>query len=197
MKTRKATRAKRSPSEEQVALRAAIRAMGPGGSSSRYSSPIMPLAPGRPPVPLIYHAPSDVQESCPGQGVHASHLRASYLSTRRRGPGEPVPLSFPARLQAGLRGDTARVPDAPAHREGEDAAGKRESQRYRSLLRGWLLQPGSFSNLFAYRVGLSPSEYRSYACSTISVPSKVRALFVPSCFFTMFEERGSYFTAVE
>jgi AraC-like DNA-binding protein len=44
---------------------------------------------------------------------------------------------------------------------------------------------GSFSNLFAYRVGLSPSEYRSYACSTISVPSKVRALFVPSCFFTM------------
>jgi AraC-like DNA-binding protein len=44
---------------------------------------------------------------------------------------------------------------------------------------------GSFSNLFAYRVGLSPSEYRRYARSTISVPSTVRALFVPSCFFTM------------
>src|SRR3712207_7626071 len=41
-----------------------------------------------------------------------------------------------------LRGDTARVSDASAHREGEDAAGERESQRYRSLLRGWLLQPG-------------------------------------------------------
>ena len=44
---------------------------------------------------------------------------------------------------------------------------------------------GSFSNLFAYRVGLSPSEYRRYARSTISVPSTVRTLFVPSCFFTM------------
>lgn len=44
---------------------------------------------------------------------------------------------------------------------------------------------GSFSNLFAYRVGLSPSEYRRYARSTISVPSTVRSLFVPSCFFTM------------
>ena len=44
---------------------------------------------------------------------------------------------------------------------------------------------GSFSSLFAYRVGLSPSEYRRYARSTISVPSTVRSLFVPSCFFTM------------
>jgi AraC-like DNA-binding protein len=44
---------------------------------------------------------------------------------------------------------------------------------------------GSFSNLFAYRVGIPPSEYRRYACSMISVPSTVRALFVPSCFFTM------------
>jgi AraC-like DNA-binding protein len=44
---------------------------------------------------------------------------------------------------------------------------------------------GSFSNLFAYRVGLSPSEYRRYARSTISVPSTARSLFVPSCFFTM------------
>ena len=44
---------------------------------------------------------------------------------------------------------------------------------------------GSFSNLFAGRVGLSPSEYRRYARSTISVPSTVRSLFVPSCFFTM------------
>jgi AraC-like DNA-binding protein len=44
---------------------------------------------------------------------------------------------------------------------------------------------GSFSTLFAHRVGLSPSEYRRYARSTISVPSTVRSLFVPSCFFTM------------
>jgi AraC-like DNA-binding protein len=42
---------------------------------------------------------------------------------------------------------------------------------------------GSFSSLFAHRVGLSPSEYRRYARSSISVPS--RPLFVPSCFFTM------------
>jgi transcriptional regulator GlxA family with amidase domain len=44
---------------------------------------------------------------------------------------------------------------------------------------------GSFSNLFACRVGLSPSEYRRYARSTISVPTTVRTLFVPSCFFKM------------
>jgi AraC-like DNA-binding protein len=44
---------------------------------------------------------------------------------------------------------------------------------------------GSFSALFAHRVGLSPSEYRRYAHSTISVPDTVRPLFVPSCFFTM------------
>jgi AraC-like DNA-binding protein len=44
---------------------------------------------------------------------------------------------------------------------------------------------GSFSSLFAYRVGLAPSEYRRYARSTISVPSTARSLFVPSCFFTM------------
>ena len=44
---------------------------------------------------------------------------------------------------------------------------------------------GSFSALFAHRVGLSPSEYRRYARSTISVPDTVRPLFVPSCFLAM------------
>src|SRR5829696_8398555 len=44
---------------------------------------------------------------------------------------------------------------------------------------------GSFSNLFADRGGLSPSEYRRYARSPISVPFSVRSLFLPSCFFTM------------
>lgn len=44
---------------------------------------------------------------------------------------------------------------------------------------------GSFSALFAQRVGLSPSEYRRYARSTISVPDAVRPLFVPSCFLAM------------
>jgi AraC-like DNA-binding protein len=44
---------------------------------------------------------------------------------------------------------------------------------------------GSFSALFAKRVGVSPSEYRRYARSTISVTCTVRSLFVPSCFFTM------------
>src|ERR687898_3004183 len=40
---------------------------------------------------------------------------------------------------------------------------------------------GSFSTLFAYRVGLPPSEYRRHARSMISVPSTIRSLFVPSC----------------
>ncbi|HET7270910.1 MAG TPA: helix-turn-helix transcriptional regulator [Rubrobacter sp.] len=44
---------------------------------------------------------------------------------------------------------------------------------------------GSFSTLFAHRVGLSPSEYRRYARSSILVPDMVRPLFVPSCFLTM------------
>ena len=44
---------------------------------------------------------------------------------------------------------------------------------------------GSFSALFARHVGLSPSEYRRYARSTISVPDTVRPLFVPSCFLAM------------
>ncbi len=44
---------------------------------------------------------------------------------------------------------------------------------------------GSFSALFAHRVGLSPSEYRRHAQSAISVPSALRSLFVPSCFITM------------
>ncbi|HEX6709275.1 MAG TPA: AraC family transcriptional regulator [Rubrobacter sp.] len=44
---------------------------------------------------------------------------------------------------------------------------------------------GSFSTLFAQRVGLSPSEYRRYARSSISVPDTVRPLFIPSCFLAM------------
>ena len=44
---------------------------------------------------------------------------------------------------------------------------------------------GSFSSLFAGRVGLSPSEYRRHARSGISIPSSLRSLFVPSCFLTM------------
>ena len=44
---------------------------------------------------------------------------------------------------------------------------------------------GSFSTLFTQRVGVSPSEYRRYARSSISVPATVKRLFVPSCFFTM------------
>jgi AraC-like DNA-binding protein len=44
---------------------------------------------------------------------------------------------------------------------------------------------GSFSSLFAGRVGLSPSEYRRFARSGISVPLSLRPLFVPSCFLAM------------
>ena len=44
---------------------------------------------------------------------------------------------------------------------------------------------GSFSTLFNQRVGLSPSEYRRYARSSVAVPRTVRPLFVPSCFFAM------------
>ena len=43
---------------------------------------------------------------------------------------------------------------------------------------------GSFSSLFAGRVGLSPSEYRRHARSGISVPSSVGPLFVPFCFLS-------------
>jgi AraC-like DNA-binding protein len=43
---------------------------------------------------------------------------------------------------------------------------------------------GSFSSLFAGRVGLSPSEYRRHARSGISVPSSVRTLFFPLCFLS-------------
>jgi AraC-like DNA-binding protein len=44
---------------------------------------------------------------------------------------------------------------------------------------------GSFSTLFAHRVGLSPSEYRRYVRSSVVVPDVVRPLFVPTCFFAM------------
>jgi AraC-like DNA-binding protein len=44
---------------------------------------------------------------------------------------------------------------------------------------------GSFSTLFAQRVGLSPSEYRRYVRSGVAVPRTVRPLFVPTCFFSM------------
>ena len=151
----------------------------------------MPLASGRPPVPLIVGqgAPSDVQGSLAyAKKSHASHLRASNLSTRRRGPGEPVPLSFLARLQAGLRGDTARVPDVLAHREGEDAAKEEGVSKTLSKPASRLASPAPrlSSNLVRrYRVGSSPSEQGEATPVRFSVPSKVRALFVPSCFFTI------------
>jgi len=44
---------------------------------------------------------------------------------------------------------------------------------------------GSFSALFAHRVGLSPSEYRRHARSSLSVPDTVRPLFIPSCYLAM------------
>jgi AraC-like DNA-binding protein len=44
---------------------------------------------------------------------------------------------------------------------------------------------GSFSTLFAHRVGLPPSEYRRYVRSGVAVPRTVRPLFVPTCFFSM------------
>ena len=44
---------------------------------------------------------------------------------------------------------------------------------------------GSFSTLFANRVGLSPSEYRCHVRSGIVVPGTVRPLFVLTCFFAM------------
>jgi AraC-like DNA-binding protein len=44
---------------------------------------------------------------------------------------------------------------------------------------------GSFSTLFAHRVGLPPSEYRRYVRSGISVPGTICPLFVPACFSAM------------
>src|SRR5215203_1794464 len=45
---------------------------------------------------------------------------------------------------------------------------------------------GSFSALFNHRVGLSPSEYRRHARSSVALPRTVRPLFVPECFFAIF-----------
>ena len=44
---------------------------------------------------------------------------------------------------------------------------------------------GSFSALFADRVGLSPSEFRRHARSAVVVPREIRPLFVPACFLAM------------
>ena len=41
---------------------------------------------------------------------------------------------------------------------------------------------GSFSALFAHRVGLSPSEFRRCVRPGIVVPRAVRSSFVPACF---------------
>src|SRR5215212_11305059 len=100
----------------------------------------MPLVPLGHTV-LSSYAPSDVQEPQRSEGLYALRVRASGVSTGRRGASEPLPLSLPARLQAGLRGDAARIPDAPAYREGEETSGEGKSQCYGGLLRGGLLQP--------------------------------------------------------
>lgn len=44
---------------------------------------------------------------------------------------------------------------------------------------------GSFSALFARRVGLPPSEYRRYARPGVAIPREIRTLFIPSCFLSM------------
>ena len=46
---------------------------------------------------------------------------------------------------------------------------------------------GSFSVLFAERVGLSPSEYRRHVRSGVTVPREIRPLFVPACFLAMLD----------
>jgi AraC-like DNA-binding protein len=50
---------------------------------------------------------------------------------------------------------------------------------------------GSFSALFAQRVGLSPSEYRRHARSSIVVPREIQSLFVPACFASMVFDSSS------
>ncbi len=44
---------------------------------------------------------------------------------------------------------------------------------------------GSFSTLFSKHVGLSPSEYRRYVCSSIVVPKNIQTILIPSCYFSM------------
>lgn len=44
---------------------------------------------------------------------------------------------------------------------------------------------GSFSVLFANRVGLTPSEFRRHARSSVAVPREIRPLLVPACFLAM------------
>src|SRR5215210_41891 len=49
---------------------------------------------------------------------------------------------------------------------------------------------GSFSTLFAHRVGLSPSEYKSYARSSISVPSSFLTMLYGPVEESNFREAG-------
>lgn len=44
---------------------------------------------------------------------------------------------------------------------------------------------GSFSVLFASRVGMPPSEYRRHVRSSVALPREIRPLFVPACFVAM------------
>ena len=46
--------------------------------------------------------------------------------------------------------------------------------------------PSTFSAFFARHVGVSPSEYRRLARSSVLIPSLYRTLFVPSCFLGMY-----------
>jgi AraC-like DNA-binding protein len=46
--------------------------------------------------------------------------------------------------------------------------------------------PSTFSAFFARHVGVSPSDYRRLARSSILIPSVYRTLFVPSCFLRMY-----------
>src|SRR5919112_152227 len=139
-----------------------------GGRSSR-SGQRSSLFPATSTVLLHQDAPPDAKSFERSSRLHAARLRAPCLSTRRRGPGEPLSLPLLARSQAGLWRDPARVPDPAAIRAGEDAFGERESQRYGSVL----------------RVGLSPSEYRRHARSSLFVPDTLRPLFIPSCYLAM------------
>ena len=166
-------------------VRVLRRGSTPRRSSSGNSSPITPLVPELRHVPLLYHASSDVQEPRPGQGVHAPRLQASRLSTRRCGPGQPLSLPLLARLQAGLRETPHEFLTRLRIERAKTLLARGSHNVTEACFEVGFSSLGSFSNLFADRVGLSPSEYRRYARSTISVPSTVRALFVPSCFFTM------------
>ena len=140
-----------------------------------------------------------------GQGFHASRLRRSRLPPDVAAHANLSPYHF-LRVYKRAYGETPHEFLTRLRIERAKTLLARGSHNVtEACFEVGFSSLGSFSTLFAGRVGLSPSEYGRYARSTISVPSALRTLFVPSCYFTMlygipeernFREAGSAGPAV-